>query len=159
MSSFNGFILLLLLLLLLVFAFTVVSVEPRQGLPPEFTRWHVYVVNGLSDGRMLFVHCKSKDNDLGSRNLDVGTNFTWSFQQHIFQRTLFWCYVSEDDNDYDGGGAHASFKVFWQDVLLFHKCSWKDCIWIAKDDGIYIKNVPRNADEFRWQWKPGLLQH
>ncbi|MBA0730435.1 hypothetical protein Goshw_019836 [Gossypium schwendimanii] len=158
MSSFNGFI-LLLLLLLLVFAFTVVSVEPRRGLPPEFTRWHVYVVNGLSDGRMLFVHCKSRDNDLGSRNLDVGTNFTWSFQQHIFRRTLFWCYVSKDDNDYDGGGAHASFKVFWQDVLLFHKCSWKDCIWIAKDDGIYIKNVPRNADEFRWQWKPGLLQH
>ncbi|KAG8485322.1 hypothetical protein CXB51_021454 [Gossypium anomalum] len=158
MSSFNGFI-LLLLLLLLVFAFTVVSVEPRQGLPTEFTRWHVYVVNGLSDGRMLFVHCKSKDNDLGGRNLDVGTNFTWSFQQHIFRRTLFWCYASKDDNDYDGGGAHASFKVFWQDVLLFHKCSWKDCIWIAKDDGIYIKNVPRNADEFRWQWKPGLLQH
>ncbi|GMI73974.1 S-protein homologue 1 [Hibiscus trionum] len=151
MSSFDGF------LLLFILAFAVVFVARGQGLPPEFTRWHVYVINGLSEGRTLFVHCKSTDDDLGGRNLDPGTNFNWSFRQHVFHRTLFWCYVSKA-NDNDDDGAHASFDVFWQDVILFHKCSWKDCIWIAKDDGIYIKDLARNTDEFRREWEPGLLQ-
>ncbi|KAE8660776.1 26S protease regulatory complex subunit 4 family protein [Hibiscus syriacus] len=139
MPSSNGF--------LLVVAFAILFIAHGQGLPPEFTRWYVHVVNGLSNGRTLFVHCNSKDDDLGGRNLDPETDFNWSFRQHVLRRTLFWCYVSKD-------GAHASFKVFWQDVLLFHKCAWKDCIWIAKDDGVYIKDLARNTDEFRRRWKP-----
>ncbi|XWS47086.1 hypothetical protein CRYUN_Cryun14cG0123200 [Craigia yunnanensis] len=150
MNSSNSLVLLLVLALAIVIH--PYFVAPQQGLPPEFTRWHVYVVNGLSNSKTLFLHCKSKDDDLGSQNLSSGTNFTWSFQQNLFRRTLFWCYMSKDDN------AHAAFKVFWQDVLLFHKCSWKNCIWTAKDDGIYIKDLARNSDEFRGQWKPGLLQ-
>ncbi|XP_022759789.1 S-protein homolog 1-like [Durio zibethinus] len=141
-----------LVLLLLVSAIAIVIhpyfVAPQGGLSPEFIRWHVYVVNGLSNNTTLFLHCKSKDDDLGVQNLSAGTNFTWSFQQNIFRRTLFWCYVSKDDN------AHAAFKVFWQDVLLFHKCSWKNCIWTAKDDGIYIKDLARDLDEFRGKWEP-----
>ncbi|XVF32262.1 hypothetical protein REPUB_Repub17cG0066700 [Reevesia pubescens] len=149
MSSSNS------LLLQIVLALTIIIhpyfVAPREGLPPELTRWHVYVFNGLSNNTILFLHCKSKDDDLGVQNLSPGSNFTWSFKQNLLRRTIFWCYMSKDDN------AHAALKVFWQDVLLFHKCSWKNCIWTAKDDGIYIKDLVRNSDEFRGKWEPGLL--
>ncbi|XVE78044.1 hypothetical protein DITRI_Ditri13aG0112600 [Diplodiscus trichospermus] len=147
-----SYCLILLIVLALAKVIHPFSVAPQQGLPPGFTRWNVYVVNGLNNSTTLFLHCKSKDDDLGIQNLSPGTNFTWSFQQNLFRRTLFWCYMSKDNN------AHAAFKVFWQDVLLFHKCSWKNCIWIAKDDGIYMKDLSRNSDELRWHWKPGLLQ-
>ncbi|XVF81126.1 hypothetical protein PTKIN_Ptkin15bG0131400 [Pterospermum kingtungense] len=149
-SNCNSFVLLLVLALaVLIDPYFVASL---QGLPPEFTRWHVCVVNGLSNSQTLFLHCKSKDDDLGARNLFPGTNFTWSFQQNLLRTTLFWCYMSKDDN------SHAAFKVFWQDVLLFHKCSWKNCVWTAKDDGIYIRDFATNSDEFRGEWNPGLLQ-
>jgi hypothetical protein len=114
----------------------------------EFTTWHVYVVNGLSNNRELSVHCKSKDDDLGFHCLSAGDNFTWSFREDFFLRTLFWCDVNKDD-------AHAVFKVFWHDVLLFYKCMWKNCVWTVKDDGIYIKNLDHDGlDELYRNWKP-----
>lgn len=123
-------------------------VAAKERVLPEFTVWHVSVVNGLSNNSELLVHCKSKDNDLGIHNLWPGTNFNWSFRENFFQRTLFWCYARKDD-------VHSSFKVFWQDALLFYKCLWKNCIWVAKDDGIYIKNLDQGHDEFRYTWEPG----
>ncbi|XP_038682051.1 S-protein homolog 74-like [Tripterygium wilfordii] len=121
--------------------------SPRRVLP-EFTKWHVSVVNGLR-AEIMAIHCRSKDNDLGARDLSPGTNFTWSFRENFFQRTLFWCNVEKDDG-------HARFDVFWQDVLLFYKCLWKECIWVAKHDGIYLKDLDTKNDEFRYKWEPGL---
>lgn len=30
-------------------------------------------------------------------------------------------------------------------------------IWTAKDDGICLKNIPENGDEFRHKWDPGCM--
>ena len=30
----------------------------------ELEKWHIHVVNGLSNGQILLAHCKSKDNGL-----------------------------------------------------------------------------------------------
>ncbi|KAG6785422.1 hypothetical protein POTOM_011153 [Populus tomentosa] len=82
---------------------------------------------------MNFIHCD---------------NFPWSFREDFFLGTLFWCDVSKDK-------AHAVFKVFWHDVLLFYKCMWKNCIWTVKDDGIYIKNLDHEGlDELYRNWNP-----
>ncbi|KAJ4848700.1 hypothetical protein Tsubulata_043140 [Turnera subulata] len=124
-----------------------VGVAKKHALADQFTVWHVYIVNSLSNNTELSLHCKSKDDDLGFQDMLSGTNFTWSFRENFFRRTLFWC----DANKYD---AHASFKVFWSDVYLFYKCQWKDCIWVAKDDGIYIKNLDVKVDELRYSWVP-----
>ncbi|XVF21440.1 hypothetical protein REPUB_Repub12eG0090600 [Reevesia pubescens] len=115
-----------------------------------YTTWHVHAVNGMSHKKILFLHCKSSDNDLGIHNLTVGTEFTWKFKPQIFGKTLFWCYMASDN-------VHASFNVFWDDNDLFYRCNWKNCIWIAKDDGVYLKNIPENYDEFRHKWEPGRL--
>ncbi|KAL1158430.1 hypothetical protein V6Z11_A08G223800 [Gossypium hirsutum] len=86
-----------------------------------YKRWHIHAVNDLSNNKILLVHCKSKDDDLGIHNLIVGTEFNWKFRPRIFGGTLF---------------------VFWEDPSLYAKCDYGDCYWIARDDGIYLKNIP-----------------
>ena len=46
---------------------------------PKFEKNHVRIVNNL-DNNVLFYHCKSKDNDLGLRNLQSGENWEFSFR-------------------------------------------------------------------------------
>ncbi|XP_022152463.1 S-protein homolog 1-like [Momordica charantia] len=113
--------------------------------------WTVDIVNELSNGQELFVHCKSKDDDLGEHNLDSGAQYGFTFKDNVWQTTLFWCYLRKPDN------SHAAFDVYWYDISkghwLYTRCDYKNCIWIAKADGIYIKNIPSNQDELVHPWE------
>ncbi|TYI70620.1 hypothetical protein E1A91_D08G234100v1 [Gossypium mustelinum] len=115
-----------------------------------YKTWHVNVTNGMSNNKILFLHCKSAQNDLGIQNLIVGNYSTWKFRPRIFGKTLFWCYMASDNS-------HAAFDVYWEDENFFYRCNWKFCDWIAKDNGIYLKNIPKGYDEFRHKWEPGRL--
>ncbi|GLU07861.1 hypothetical protein SLE2022_248000 [Rubroshorea leprosula] len=149
MRSSKPLNLLLLVLTILVIGLPCFIVATtKEWMPPELTKWRVEIVNGLRNNAALFVHCKSKENDLGIHNLTAGRNFTWSFRENFFHRTLFWCYLRKGD-------AHANFNVFWHDVLLFYKCGWKSCVWTAKDDGIYLKDFIKDSEELCEKWKPG----
>ncbi|KAK5813442.1 hypothetical protein PVK06_028892 [Gossypium arboreum] len=116
----------------------------------ERRRWHIYTVNGLSKDQTLLVHCKSKDDDLGIHNLTIGSEFTWKFRPRFFGGTLFWCYMAYDN-------LHASFKAFWDNQAFYNWCDWGTCFWIAKDDGIYIKNIPKSRDDYYCNWEQGRL--
>ncbi|KAK9002151.1 hypothetical protein V6N11_024839 [Hibiscus sabdariffa] len=131
---------------------TSTSSAPTREQPNAFyITWHVHVVNGLSSNKILLVHCKSHDNnDLGEHNLTVGSETQWKFKEAIFGSTLFWCFTASRSDH-----VHAKFNVFWEDQDLFYRCNWKHCIWTAKDDGIYLKNIPENYDEFRHKWESG----
>lgn len=114
-----------------------------------FEKWTVHIVNGLGGGRTLFAHCKSKDNDIGLRNLTDGTEFNWSFKNNFGGTTLFYCYLRTDHKQY------ASFDVFWIEKhhdWLGLRCHNKDCIWTAKNDGVYIRNLSTKQDEFIHPW-------
>ncbi|XP_062147852.1 S-protein homolog 1-like [Alnus glutinosa] len=141
-----------LMVFLLVLA---LAVRPSsQELRDINTKWTVDVVNGLSGENRLFLHCKSKDDDLGMHDLPVGAKSSWSFKENLFGRTLYWCYLRKDK-------AHAAFDVFWEEkneeyYLLRRTCDRSNiCIWIAKDDGIYLKSIRDNLDVFMHRWKPG----
>ncbi|KAE9612242.1 hypothetical protein Lal_00022140 [Lupinus albus] len=121
----------------------------KEHIFPEFIKWHVYVVNGLSNNQDLFTHCKSTENDLGIHNIQSGSNITWSFRTDFTHSTLFWCYVRKDHDA-------SSFDVFWYYHPLFEKCNWKNCIWVAKDDGIYLKDLSKNVDELMHGWYSGM---
>ena len=121
----------------------------KDNLFPEFIKWHVYIVNELSNNQNLFTHCKSTEDDVGIQNLSPGSNTTWSFRTDFFHSTLFWCHVRKDN-------ASASIEVFWYDARLFNKCNWKNCIWIAKDDGIYLKDLSVDTDELHYRWDAGM---
>lgn len=50
---------------------------------------------------------------------------------------------------------YASFDVFWIEkhhYWLGFRCHNKDCIWTAKNDGVYIRNLSTNQDEFIHPW-------
>lgn len=47
----------------------------------------------------LFVHCQSKDDDLGYRTLLVGQQFDWKFHIQFFGRTLYFCHFWWQNKD------------------------------------------------------------
>ena len=59
---------------LLVFLLAMAQAVGRRS-SQKFLTWDVHVVNGLSGGKTLFIHCKSEDNDLGMQNPVVGDEF------------------------------------------------------------------------------------
>lgn len=114
----------------------------------------MHVLNNLSGGNMLSLHCQSKhgDRDLGMHDLRVGAEFSWTFNAHFWGTKHYGCYMRTNQ-------AQATVDVFpgpgglWLDLC---DCFWTDvcdCIWTAKDDGIYLRNVPRNRDEFSLAWE------
>lgn len=113
----------------------------------------VAVANKLSNNKILLVHCKSKDDDLGVRNVQINQNFSWIFTPNFWGTTLFWCYVAPDNN------SHASFKSYHDDGKYLNYCKMGspiNCQWVAKDDGIYLTNFANKSyDMFRFKWEAG----
>ncbi|XP_038896424.1 S-protein homolog 74-like [Benincasa hispida] len=118
--------------------------------PPQASRYYVHVVNGLKYLDMV-VHCQSKDDDLGSHHLvNYGDDYQWNFKENIWGTTLFWCKLVKRD-------AYVSFESFWpespKNTWLRDRCGIQgNCIWIAKNDGIYLRNNPANVDEYVHKW-------
>lgn len=113
--------------------------------------WYLYVVNGLGGNTDLLVHCKSREDDLGPHVLAPGTQFTWNFKASVVGKTLFWCFLNN-------GQSKVSFDVFWVEKdhqWLHDHCYPQDCFWIAKDDGIYLKNTRTNIDDLVHKWGEG----
>lgn len=116
----------------------------------ELAKWQIHVVNRLSNGQILLVHCKSKDNDLGEHKLSVGSEFNWRFKVNFWNTTLFWCYLQKPN------GLHSSFEAFWIEstsVWLYDMCYDSNCIWIAKDDGIYLRDNTNQKDVLIHKWE------
>jgi len=61
------------------------------------TKTTVSVQNILGDNSVLVVHCSSKDNDLGKRNVFVGAPLQWSFFVNVRETTLFRCTLQWDN--------------------------------------------------------------
>ncbi|XP_038896413.1 S-protein homolog 1-like [Benincasa hispida] len=112
--------------------------------------WEIHIKNGLSNGQALFVHCKSKDTDLGEQTLSTGAEFKWKFKVNIWRTTLFWCYLRKPN------GHEMTFDAFWVEKKtewLRVKCDDQICNWTAEDNGIYLKDNSSNQDEFIHFWK------
>lgn len=60
---------------------------------PVHQRVQVRVINRLSDGIPMTLHCHSHDNDLGQSILEDGDEVDWSFRVNIWGTTLFYCDV------------------------------------------------------------------
>jgi hypothetical protein len=145
-----------LMVFLLVLAFTMSdSYEEEEVRMGPFMKFHVYIINRLSGGRGLSLHCKSKNNDLGTHFLGVETGFSWSFRENLFLTTRFWCYIRKVNGD-----DYARFDVFWPERhnhrWLSNRCFVGSCLWIVHDDGIYLFNSLSGVSEFIHQWMHGL---
>ncbi|XP_022155194.1 S-protein homolog 1-like [Momordica charantia] len=143
-------------MVLLVFWVVLVVVRPgvvALHLPMPLDKWNIHVVNGLSNNATLFVHCKSKDDDLGYHHLiGRGDELQWTFRINFWKTTLYWCFMHKPNAD-------VSFDSFWVEkthIWLTYRCKDGICIWTAKDDGIYLRNIPNNDDELVHKWNTKL---
>lgn len=118
-----------------------------------FQHWTVQISNDMQSKQTLFLHCKSKDNDLGQQNLGFEQTFSWKFRENLWQTTLYWCYMHKKEQN------HIALEVFWPESesksWLSHRCEGEGCFWSVRDDGIYVKNNPENKFEFHAKWLPG----
>lgn len=133
---------------LLVFLIVISSLSLAKSKP--LSRWEIHIKNGLSKGQALYVHCKSKDTDLGEQTLSTGAEFKWDFKVNIWDTTLFWCYLRKPN------GHEMTFDAFWVEKKtewLRVKCDDNICNWTAEDNGIYLKDNSDNLDEFIHYWK------
>ncbi|CAI0394821.1 unnamed protein product [Linum tenue] len=83
----------------------------------------VYITNHLTK-KILIVHCRSKDDDLGVHAVAVGATIHWSFGQNLFGGTLFWCKLAVEDK-------RIIFVAYDQGV---------DDVkgdWYVRDEGVY----------------------
>ncbi|KAL6189325.1 hypothetical protein ACLB2K_040714 [Fragaria x ananassa] len=87
-----------------------------------FSRVHVTVENDLgmlgSDHLVLKAHCRSKDDDLGVRNLPPHASFKFSFRPHVIFKTVFTCDFDWPNN------VHHQFDIYNYDRDDCRNCSW-----------------------------------
>ena len=116
---------------------------------PALSKWTVVILNKLSSNQQLFVHCKSKDDNLGDHVVEAGQSYEWKFRENAFQTTLFWCTLRTPTN------LHQTFEVYWREKgeWLRSRCNFKICMWYARDDGIYLLNIPRGSFELIHKWE------
>ncbi|CAN1307834.1 Self-incompatibility protein S1 [Linum perenne] len=128
----------LLISLLLLSIVIINSVPPSEAVT-------VRIINALSDhNKRLLVHCKSGDDDLGSKYIVWGEDhYHFSFFPSIFGNTLFWCYVAPDAN------THVSFTAWADDDPLIPAGYADDATWLAMDDGVYVNRRIRKDKGFR----------
>lgn len=92
---------------------------------------YVEIRNDIPGGAKLTVHCKSKDNDLGKRDLPQRGTFSFRFRPHFFGVTLFWC------NFQWNNGPVRSYDIYVQN-RDYRRC--KDCYWSIKPEGPCLFN-------------------
>jgi len=111
--------------------------QPSTSFP--FERKTTIVVKNELEGRQdLFLHCISKDNDLGVQHLRSNETTKWSFGVNFLLTTLFHC-------SFEWKGASQKF-VIYDARRDFHVCDL--CSWIVREKGPCI--VFENLQCFDW---------
>ncbi|PRQ36914.1 putative plant self-incompatibility S1 [Rosa chinensis] len=98
------------LLMLLFFSLTMCSAS-------IFGRVHVKISNELGQGLVLNLHCKSRDDDLGSHALPIHGSFQFSFRPSVIRTTIFTCSFQWN------GGYHVA-EIYNHDRDRCRNCTW-----------------------------------
>ncbi|KAK9671727.1 hypothetical protein RND81_12G050700 [Saponaria officinalis] len=103
----------------------------------------IHIANYLNQGAALTVHCKSKDDDLGTQILDFGRYFEFRFKPNFWGTTLFYC-----DFSWSGGKQHIDIYKYKRDL---HRCC-DNCVWNVDNMGMHgINKFTIKSDvEFTW---------
>ncbi|KAJ9170307.1 hypothetical protein P3X46_018424 [Hevea brasiliensis] len=136
MSALKRYRALVIIILCLLMSISCVVARPK---------YHVHVFNGLSNN-LLNIHCMSKDDDLGELALPISGHIDWSFSTNILRTTVF-------KRDMKWAHGHGFFKVFWENRQILDRCSFKNCMWLAKDDGLYLKDLYKDRFDLIYQWE------
>ncbi|XP_006398894.2 S-protein homolog 21 [Eutrema salsugineum] len=103
----------------------------------------------IKEHNKLRVHCRSKDDDLGFHDLNETEIYDFSFREHVFATTLFWCNVWKGP---DFNKHHQSFEAFSSDTQWKLLCGGKICKWVVRDDAIYVFNTRTKYYAYVYAW-------
>lgn len=147
MISFN-YRNVMLLLILSIYGFNIVAGLAEQGFG-ERTEAHVEIRNDLGHGMDLFVHCKSRDIDVGAHLIHFNKTFSFQFRPNFWGTTLYFCKFWLKN------------EVHWFDIYNFgrdHKhCS--KCLWKINAEGGCQLNFHTNKFDLCYPWnKPRTVE-
>ncbi|KAL9278411.1 putative plant self-incompatibility S1 [Arabidopsis thaliana] len=91
----------------------------------------VVLSNQLEHSKLLKVHCRSKDDDLGEHILKIGQDYEFTFGDNIWQTTSFSCQMDQVPN-FKHRQDFVAYETSWSKALE------ASCKWIAREDGIYF---------------------
>nr|AFK36353.1 unknown [Lotus japonicus] len=126
-----------------------VPVQSQQG-GGNIWPWHkttVSAINNLGDGVNLFMHCRSKNDDLGLRMISNGNYMQWSFKENFSLTTLFWCNLRWISGSTTSVKSFQIFKAKRDN----QKCVAK-CLRSIRPDGVYFYDEFKNIwwKEYAW---------
>ncbi|CAL1358799.1 unnamed protein product [Linum trigynum] len=99
----------------------------------------IHVTNMLSN-KIMIVHCRSKDDNLGGHAIAIGEEVSWHFDPDYFGLTTFWCDLAVEDK-------RLSFTAFNDDGDKPYIESWE-----VYDDGVYgNRSLP--GERFMGAWR------
>ncbi|CAB4261984.1 unnamed protein product [Prunus armeniaca] len=123
-----------LIILFLIFAFITMCEGKFWGIT------HVKIINGLEPAADVSVHCKSKDDDLGARQLQNNASFQFQFRPNFWGSTQFYC----------------SFvwpkQIQWFDIFKHNRDDCKFCTWIVKTGGPCMYNYTSESFDQCHPW-------
>ncbi|XP_027343139.1 S-protein homolog 5-like [Abrus precatorius] len=103
----------------------------------------VRVQNDLGSGIVLYLHCKSKDDDLGLHVLPYRNYQEWSFRDNFGGTTLFWCSMQWNYEQH-------SFEIYStaRDNLSCSSKCWRS----IRPDGAYFYMEVHDLWMKRYSW-------
>lgn len=106
---------------------------------------------GIQDvtGSPLFVHCQSKDDDLGARTLQNNGVWRWNFKPNLGGSTLWWC-------DFKWNGKSQSFTVWDIDTAPIYDRSIND--WRVAAEGFSLYDPVKEVWNTWHFWNNGADQ-
>ncbi|XWS22408.1 hypothetical protein CRYUN_Cryun29cG0031400 [Craigia yunnanensis] len=131
--------------MLALFIFYQLAIAVNEDL--LFIKYHIHIINDLSPGvpSPLYLHCKSKNKDLGQKPMLQHQDYTWDSKINLFRTTLFFC--------------HAWWEGKQRYFVAFNarrdedRCLWyhNSCLWSVRDDGFYFSNDNSTwTNEYPW---------
>ncbi|XP_058002172.1 S-protein homolog 6-like [Hevea brasiliensis] len=147
-ASFLFLILFLIIILSLEHAPTTsarlqaLSVQEKFYFFPIGTKVQIY--NNAGEGENVTVHCKSKDNDLGTNVLQADQSFQWKFLVNFVETTLFFYSFTWRRNTgvYDTYTAKRDLKK---------RCPTK-CIWKVFQNGVHGFRERTGKEDLYFRW-------
>ncbi|CAN1144138.1 S-protein homolog 1 [Linum perenne] len=123
------------------------EIPSSSGLVFPWIQYHGHIVNELSPNKTLLVDCQCSDSDLGDHYINIGSEYQWSFKPHVFWSTTWHCYLAPDDN------SHSYFAAFTDNIENVD--AHHNFYWVAKDDGVYMRNNESHQDIYFDKWEVG----
>ena len=111
---------------------------PLIHFPGPLAKTRVRITNKVTPESILTVHCKSKDDDLGTHDLPPNGSYEFYFRPRFFGGTLYFCLMEWPNISH-------YFDVYRQDRDR-PRC-FKDCCWDINPTGPCDSN---SGQCFRW---------